>query len=173
MLWLLLFKNLYTFEHFALLEHIFGMFSLAFCQFCCILHSLTLVSFNLVSFSMLLLCYGFHVLPFQYILLRPFTQLCIAQKLFSCWHSFSDSWSSNIFYTLQQSSCHKFSLMHSHLHFRRKCNFSSVTFEIVFSRAVWIPSSANSSHIFCPILTVQMSKCSARSGDVCYVFFCS
>ena len=32
-----------------------------------------------------------------------------------------------LFFTLQQSSANKFSLMHSHLHFRRKCNFSSVT----------------------------------------------
>ena len=30
-----------------------------------------------------------------------------------------------LFFTLQQSSANKFSLMHSHLHFRRKCKFSS------------------------------------------------
>ena len=39
--------------------------------------------------------------------------------------SFSNSHSSNFFFAFQQSSANKFSLMHSHLHFRRKCKFSS------------------------------------------------
>ena len=98
--------------------------------------------------------------------------------------SFSNSHSSNFFFAFQQSSANKFSLMHSHLHFRRKCKFSSyywcecikaftpivflflfIYFSSIFFRRF---SPINYSFILCAISTILVPKCSPCSGHSCY-----